>query len=159
LHAPQLFGSFISSTHVLLQFESPIAQQRPLAHVSFMPQMFPQPPQLFGSTSTSTQSVPHFERPIGHFVLHRPSAHTCIDGHTLLHAPQFAESPRRSLQTPEHTENPSGQGSHFPLLQSALVPHFVPQPPQLSLSELTSMQRPLQNALPASHEGPSGAAS
>jgi hypothetical protein len=63
---PQLFVSFSTEVHALLQIISPAGQlQRPFWQVVLLPQLVPQEPQFALSVVRSTQALPHETRPCG----------------------------------------------------------------------------------------------
>jgi hypothetical protein len=77
--------------------------------------------------------------------------------HALPHAPQFAESICRFVQTPEHNVCPVAHGDvHVPDEQLPPAKHACPHVPQLALSERTFASQPFvalrsQSAKPVPH--------
>ena len=72
---------------------------------------------------------------------HEPLLQESPDAHAFPHAPQFAGSLSRSVQTPLHV---CAHGVHFPLVHFSLAWHFVPHDPQFTLSAVRSTHDPLQ---------------
>jgi hypothetical protein len=85
-HTPQLFGSLVR-----------------FAHWGGVPHATtPQAPQLSSSDLRSTHEPAQFVRPVEQAAVHVPWLQAWPDGQTMLHAPQFRGSLRRSTQTPPH---------------------------------------------------------
>jgi hypothetical protein len=77
LHAPQLFGSVLVSTHVRPHDRSGLAHPHaPLRHVVPPAHVVPQVPQFALSAFRSTHAAPHAVSPVPHDVAHWPELHT-----------------------------------------------------------------------------------
>ena len=150
LHAPQLFGSALTSTHEPWQLVSapPASVLHESAHVPFTQTLpgghtSPQAPQLLGSLCVSAHCPAHRIPPLAHW--HVPAWQVVPAVHWVSQAPQLELSVCKSTHPRPHADCPAGQ-MHFPPIQSLLAPHALPQAPQLFASPIRSVHFPKQNA-------------
>jgi hypothetical protein len=149
LHAPQLNGSLVSSTHALPQEEKPVAHTQWLAlHIMSTPHPRLHPPQLAGSDVRSTQPTP------GQSVCplaqpQTPPEQVSPVGQGLPHPPQWAGSvcvstqsgsPRESV----HRAREPHELAQTPAAQTWPAWQLSPQLPQLRPSLARSTQLPPQ---------------
>ncbi len=175
---PQFARSLVVSTHTPLQSSVPFGHSHlPALHVMPPLHAMSQPPQFAPSVCVSTQDAPHFVRFASHVALQSPFEQTWPALHaTAVHAPQCCGSLFRSTHAPQlsgslvrRTHEPpqstlplelppsfapaSGFGSQLPAVQTPALhtspfAHFVPQPPQLRRSTVTSVHWPLHSIWP-----------
>ena len=94
------------------------------------------------------QAMPHMVRPVLH--VHTPLWQPMVaklPWQTLPQAPQLFRSVSRLRQVVPHSVWPTAQ-VHAPATQTWLLPHWVPQLPQLLRFAWRSVQRPLQRPAP-----------
>jgi hypothetical protein len=147
-HAPQLFASVLSSTHLPLHkvvafghpaVHVPATQRSPLGHT------LPHAPQFEGSLCVSL-----------HVGAHLPLVHTSPLGQALPHAPQFVSLCVTSTQLPLQSVSPALHVSvHLPWLQTSPEGHAFAQLPQCFASEVVSTQSLPHCVLLLAHTAPS----
>jgi hypothetical protein len=152
---PQLFASVDVLVHAPLQATSPAGQvtQAPLMHDAPAEQAFPHEPQFLASLWTLVHVLPpqsvcpdaHEHAPP---VQHAPLMH--VPQPPCPQAPQLFLSVDRFVQpVPEQYVLPAVAHVQVPKEHTASVEaHTLPHVPQLFLSDVSSMQEPLQQAFP-----------
>jgi hypothetical protein len=88
------------------------------------------------------QAVPHMVVPPVHIEVQLPPAQTWLPVHAFVQLPQWLASD--ATHEPLHSSRPAAQ-AHWRFWQVWPPRQGMPQPPQLSLSDETSMQLPEQN--------------
>jgi hypothetical protein len=133
-HAPQFFGSLLSSTHDPLQFVLPVPHDvvhADVSHTSLVAQDFPHDPQLSWLLVVSTQSPAQRSRPGPH--LQMLEMHVVPPAHVLPHVPQLLGSVAVSTHVPPQMERPVGHVSPPPsseVIESVCVsPSVAVSPP------------------------------
>lgn len=153
LHAPQLSGSLVRSTHDVPQVASdapaspapasappheraqlPCEQTSPVGHTT------PQAPQLFASLWVRMQLPLHRAPPLAHW--HAPAWQVVPAPQTVSHPPQLELSVCSSTQEPPQAKRPPPQ-VHLPPTHGT-APHELPHDPQLFGSLVSSTQEPPQ---------------
>jgi hypothetical protein len=142
---PQFLGSVVVVTQVPLQSVCGLGQEQALFAQAFPPVHFtPQVPQLLMSLVRFTQTPAQSVWPVPHLLSHLLLMQSGVAaGQVVVQLPQAVGSFVVFLQVPLQSDCPDGQ-VQLPPTQVLPPVHLIPQSPQLSLSEPTLMQEPLQ---------------
>lgn len=146
LHAPQLAGSVVSCTHLLLQLVLPGGHRHwLLRHCPPGPQELPQAPQLLGSAWVKVQAPLHSVWPPKHEAWQLKPVQSCPAWHMVPQLPQFDGSVRDTQRLPQRRK-PLG---HWQVeLLHVPGPHELPHALQFAGSLVVLVHRPLQTMKP-----------
>lgn len=146
LHAPQLLGSVVVCTHLLLQLVLPVGQRHwLLRHWPPGPHELPHAPQLLASFWVKVHEPLHTVWPEKQVGWQLKPVQTWPPWHIVPQLPQFDGSLRGTQRLPQRMK----PAPHWQMeLAQVPVPHELPHAPQLAGSLTVLAHKPLQVAKP-----------